>query len=338
MLSPSQRGHAVLLGSTRVKVTLVAAVFLHFSASCSGRPGAKVHQLGTGRNGLLVSVFFTDARTGFAVGGDREEGSDAILIRTRDGGATWESCPTGLRTRLYAVHFPTRRTGYAVGLHGALLKTEDGGERWARMDTGLDTWLASVFFTSDSTGLVVGGGESGGVIVRTRDGGRTWRSRVEDVPRRCRSASYRDICFVDRNRGYVVGERGVILRTLDGGDSWESCRSGADVWLRAVHFLDAQNGFVAGSAGVLLATSDGGASWRHLELGSEDKLNDVVFLDKTIGYVATMGGRLRRTADGGATWRTVHETSGALTALSLAKPRVGYAVGDHGTVVEFRER
>lgn len=320
-----------------VGVTLLTAAFLcWFPAACSGPTVAEVHRLEAAGKGLLVSVFFTDARTGYAVGGDRED-SDAILIRTRDGGATWESCPTGLRSRLYAVHFPTHRTGYAVGLRGAALKTEDGGDRWTRMDPGKDAWLASVFFTSKSTGFVVGGDESGGVILRTRDGGRSWRSLLGGVPPACRSVSLRDVFFVDRKRGYAVGGRGAILRTRDGGDSWEACPSGVDVWLRAVHFLDAQHGFVAGSAGVLLATSDGGAAWRRLDPPGADKLNDVLFLDREIGYVATMGGRLHRTADGGATWQTVYESRRALTSLGLAGPRAGCVVGDDGTVLEFRD-
>jgi len=322
---PAQRSYRF-----RILPLLLAGI-----ASCAA-PGVEVLSRRAGTSELLVSVWFVDARTGFAVGGDRED-SAAALVRTRDGGATWEAYVTGVRARLYAVHFPTPRVGYAVGLHGALLRTADGGERWSRIDAGSDGWLAGVFFTSAEVGHVVGGGDTRGLLLRTRDGGATWRSRMDAVPEACRSAALRDVFFVDDARGYVVGERGVILRTRDGGDSWELCASGVDAWLRAVCFLDARRGFVAGAGGVLLATADGGDSWRRLDVGTADKLNDLLFVDASVGYVVTMEGRLFRTADGGATWIRVHEEHGALTALNRASDGVTYAVGDDGVLLEIRE-
>ncbi|MHC4494101.1 MAG: WD40/YVTN/BNR-like repeat-containing protein, partial [Planctomycetota bacterium] len=269
------RGRARVEGAVRW-----IALGLAFAA-CSGMHGAAWRRLESGRDELLVSVFFTDTRTGFAVGGDREEGTAAILIRTSDGGASWQTCPTGLRTRLYGIHFPTHQTGYAVGLRGSLLKTVDGGKRWTRLATGTDAWLAAVFFTSKDTGFVVGGGADTGVLLRTDSGGRSWRSCLGVVPETCRSTSFRDVSFVDRETGYVVGERGVILKTVDGGDSWTACESGADVWLRALHLVDAQRAYVAGSAGVLLRTENAGASWERVRLDRSEKLNDVRFVDRT---------------------------------------------------------
>ena len=67
-------------------------------------------RLDSGTRGLLVAIHFLDGRTGFAVGANGEK-DDAILQRTNDGGRTWSSYETGLKARLYDVHFPTRQIG-----------------------------------------------------------------------------------------------------------------------------------------------------------------------------------------------------------------------------------
>ena len=84
-------------------------------------------------------------------------------------------------------------------------------------------------------------------------------------------ASLADVCFVDAQTGWAVGDRGVIWHTADGGQTWTLQNSGVTCRLESVQFVDAQNGWVAGgvyqpythtSVGVLLRTRDGGRTWQ----------------------------------------------------------------------------
>jgi photosystem II stability/assembly factor-like uncharacterized protein len=72
-----------------------------------------------------------------------------------------------------------------------------------------DLTLLSVSFSDANTGTVVG---DGGVILRTTDGGATWRLQPSGT-----SNSLLGVYFTDATTGTVVGETGTILRTRTGG-------------------------------------------------------------------------------------------------------------------------
>ncbi|HYW79009.1 MAG TPA: YCF48-related protein, partial [Thermoguttaceae bacterium] len=80
-----------------------------------------------------------------------------------------------------------------------------------------------------------------------------------------------DVCFVDLQCGWAVGDRGTIWHTDDGGRRWQLQPSGVACRLESVCFIDRQNGWAAGgfshpythtSTGVLLSTNDGGQHWQ----------------------------------------------------------------------------
>jgi len=99
----------------------------------------------------------------------------------------------------------------------------------------------------------------------------TWGSDAQRA-----DAALADVCFVDRQRGWAVGDRGAIWHTRDGGRTWMPQRSGVSCRLESVCFVSAQVGWAAGGfshpythtgSGVLLFTDDGGDHWnRHMKL------------------------------------------------------------------------
>src|SRR5690242_13508930 len=56
-----------------------------------------------------------------------------------------------------------------------------------------------------------------GTILRTGDGGVTWRLQSAGT-----TADLHGVCFTDPQTGTVVGSGGAILRTNDGGLTWSS--------------------------------------------------------------------------------------------------------------------
>ena len=97
-----------------------------------------------------------------------------------------------------------------------------------------------------------------------------------------KSASIRDLIFVNPDTGFLVGDECLLCKTIDGGVTWVTLETGTRTWLRSISFVDVDVGYVAGAQGLLLATRDGGATWEHRPHPG-GKLNGVAFLDAEVG-------------------------------------------------------
>jgi len=118
-------------------------------------------------------------------------------------------------------------------------------------------------------------------------------------------ASLADVCFVDRQRGWAVGDRGAIWHTEDGGKHWELQPSGATCRLESAAFLNPPVGGAAGGfsypyrpigcpsamfpAGVFTSETSG-RSWDPVV--GERPLGPLVgdFLDGRLGALGGCGG------------------------------------------------
>jgi photosystem II stability/assembly factor-like uncharacterized protein len=125
-------------------------------------------------------VAFADAETGWT-------GSDGKFEATTDGGATWEELvlPEGAG-EVVAISLRTPEDGYLLDTDSGLHVTQDGGKTWSLMGTlkredgsdvtGLLPAQAQVRFLDADHGMaVVDLGKSGMTVLRTRDGGQTWK-------------------------------------------------------------------------------------------------------------------------------------------------------------------
>ncbi|MCD4734481.1 MAG: hypothetical protein K8R53_00425, partial [Bacteroidales bacterium] len=70
-----------------------------------------------------------------------------------------------------------------------------------------------------------------------------------------------DICFVNADIGWAVGDGGIILHTTDGGNTWVEQSSGLSSSLKRICFTDPDNGWTLGDEGGLLHTVNGGITW-----------------------------------------------------------------------------
>jgi photosystem II stability/assembly factor-like uncharacterized protein len=151
----------------------------------------------------LLSVFFTDANTGYAVG------DLGTILKTTNGGTNWSEKASGTTVWLTSVYFPNATTGFVVGEGGTILRTTDGGNFWTPISSGTLTYFGSVFFADVNTGYAVG---YDGKILKTVDGGINW-----NFLRSVAETGLSSIYFPDPNTGYAVGSMGTILKTDNGG-------------------------------------------------------------------------------------------------------------------------
>ncbi len=132
-------------------------------------------------------------------------------------------------------------------------------------------------------------------------------------------ARLNDVCFVDAEHGWAVGDRGVIWHTDDGGRQWQPQASGVRCALSAVCFCDDQLGWAAGgfvhpfthtSTGVLLVTRDGGKTWTPVPKLLLSAVKRLRFFDPQHGWAISCSSAMYPsgvfvTDDGGRQWRPV---------------------------------
>jgi photosystem II stability/assembly factor-like uncharacterized protein len=283
--------------------------------------------------GELFHVFLLDGATGFLSDYDN-------LIRTDDGGATWQ-------TRAFPPEFAVAdfwvfniNRIVAVGgivdwdtgnMTAAIYLTTDGGLTWSNQYVGAYlSDLRSVSFSDAMNGTATG---NPGTVVRTTDSGLTWSA--QPVPTQ---QILEAVVQIDSARAIAVGYGGRIIRTSDGGSSWTISVSNTD---RALHGV-ASNGAVSltvGENGIILRSTDDGASWDQISRSfTYNGIYGVYFLDSLHGTVVGDAGSIFRTEDGGVSWTS--QTSGITSRLRgvyFTDSDHGHAVGDDGYILRTND-
>jgi hypothetical protein len=164
-------------------------------------------------SGAIAGLQFVSATQGWAVGAGG-------VLATADGGAHWRSQLSGSR-HVTSVDFVNAADGWVVGA-AALLVTTDGGARWTALPEPCPV-IRTVHFLSPAAGYAVAGGSNvsgsapeipatGGTLLSTTDGGRSWHPA--SAPANVQSA-----CFSDARDGWL-GAGGLLYRTANGGRTW----------------------------------------------------------------------------------------------------------------------
>lgn len=201
---------------------------------------------------------------------------------------------------------------------------------------------------------VVWASGSQGTVLRTLDGGATWRA--DTVPGAA-ALDFRDIKAFDANTAYVLsagpGPLSRIYKTVDGGAHWALQFTNTDSagFYDAMGFWDRNHGIAmsdpVGGRFVIVTTSDGGKRWKKspsasmpLALAGEGAFaasgTSLVAVGERDALFATGGAkvsRVFRSRDRGRSWSVVEtpvaagSASRGIFSLAFADTKVGYAIG-----------
>lgn len=306
----------------------------------------------------LTDVFFVTGDVGWVAG------KHGTILRTTDGGATWEAQlggdPEAKAMRVRVLHFVDERRGWAIQGEGVdaykTLYTSDG-ETWEEIGTA-PHGAAHMVFTSPQTGFLAGNPSmsvsGANIMYRTRDGGRSWEPVWTCEAKVAMGGLTQNLsCVIGQIRfptpevGYAVANRGctgcgsppLIAKTTDGGSTW-TIMVGPGVLekdeVSGLFFLDEQTGFARLSSKKLHMTTDGGETWRGIVASPGEEIQ---FADPSVGWAVDPGYselKLSYTTDGGQKW-TNREIRLPTTTRAFSFPRRdrGYVVGDHGMVFRY---
>ncbi len=284
---------------------------------------------------VFWKTIFWDTDTAWVIGG--QQYAKNTLLRSTDGGNTWQPIPVDANKALFDMKWIDHQRGFISSYDCKVLRTLDAGNTWQLYQGGTTDrpWQAfrGIDFANDTLGIIVGGaGNSSGVAFRTTNGGDTWQ-QMQGFDN-----ELRDVQFVDQQTAFACGY-GIVLKTTNGGLSWFPLDIDGDFFV-ALHFINPTTGWLVGNQGSIIKTTDGGYSWQRLRNGNsvfKPRLHftDVHFTDTQNGYV--LGNKLLwLTADGGNTFIQHQLSCDMPNSIAFKNENEALVVGTDGCVYKIQ--
>lgn len=305
--------------------------------------GGKTWQVISPNGSTLQFLQFANANVGFAV-----ENNERALLRSRNGGVSWERLPlpnslaNGV-SRLKALsQTHLRLSAYDESVY----VSKDGGDSWQQEAAGRQPYfnITGLWFFDNREGIATG---SDGSIARTTDGGQTW-VKTAGIDS---STNWGRPQFMADGTGWVLATYSNIYRSTDKGKTWMApvAQNGSSIYgVADFHFIDANHGWLVKSyptgegsqLASILRSTDGGLSWVPVEgTGNYQGLNSIRFADASNGIAVGSNGLVLVTTDGGKKWSPRTITSGpALNRVTFIDGNVAVAVGAGGVIMRSADR
>jgi len=208
--------------------------------------------------------------------------------------------------------------------------------------------LYGVSFANTYTGTVVG---DYGIILHTKDGGKTWvrQNVINTIQTFTISSRLLDVSFFNEDIGMAIGWDGTIIYTINGGEKWNVASSGKNIAFYSAQMLTSTIGFSAGVNTIfqpmIFRTND---CWQTYDViifypehgGSnyEADLTDIYFIDTLRGFTTARifngEGAICRSNDSGYNWDTIYWSNYCLNEITFPSENIGYAIGDYGQIIK----
>lgn len=240
----------------------------------------------------LLAVQFPAPALGWAAG------HDGVVLRSRDGGVSWQRVLDGRRLGAMMVSYYEKK---AAAGDSASAKALQDAKRMAA--DGPTRPFFAIHFRDEREGWLVG---QFNLVLHTTDGGATWEPWLDrtDNP----DAYSLHAIHAVGNEIFIVGELGLVLR-LDAAagrfarvrtpypGSWFGFAARGDVIV------------AVGLRGSAWRSSDGGANWKALHSGTSAAINSAIFLADGRLVLATHLGELLVSDDLGERFTALPRTA-----------------------------
>lgn len=323
------------------RALLLAGGLLATQGAGAASPSVEVLVDGIPHQALFAIDF--DGDHGLAVGAAGQ------ILRSRDGGETWQAEDPGEPIALLGVAIQGERS-IAVGQMGRIY-IHGGQGAWQAVESPTTERLFNVDLNADGVALAVG---AFGALLRSTDFGATWTSAApewegmfEDPLGRLGffEPSLYGVHLADDGTAVVGGELSLLLRSTDGGQRWQvenagtSREDGVDPSIFDLALRADGIGYAVGQEGLLLQTRNHGEDWQRLDVPSTANLLGVSTVADGRLIVAGMRDMLQ-SEDEGRRWQRIEGADIATGWYSGVyhhlRRDTAYSVGNAGRILQLQ--
>ena len=330
----------VTFGENNIMKNLLVIAIVFLSTSTLEAQVWKPVNSGTQLN--LNSVSFGSDLVGY-IGAD-----DSTLLKTIDGGLTWNIQPTqgmqfsAVLSDITQVDFMDENIGFAmVGdaqFYGYMFKTVDGGLNWTPEQVMMCSPYFSYNFDADNS-YVVGASCFGGKTIDKKVNG-VWQTNTRYLSW---GVEYlRTMTFYDTLYGITAGDSGQVHRTFDGGASWDTVSTFTNEIIWDLQFVNDSTiyGVVDSLQNTLMISTDSGSTWQeHISSLTFffPKLKSIAPLKNenivTVGASSQLHfGVILWGNNDGTIWN-VESVSQRLNSVTAVNDSIAFTVGDSGLIL-----
>ena len=338
----------------RIALLAVAAVVAgtSLSVAAAARPGFAWHETPTGSTASLRGISAVSTRVAWS------SGSQGTVLRTVDGGATWQNVAPPGTSSLQFRDIEAFDADHAVilsignGTDSRIYVTADGGQNWTLgfMNDNPDAFYDCMAFFDRTHGLALSDPVDGYFrLIATSDGGYSWHVVDADMP----PALDGEFAFAASGQCLVAGwhdrawfatggaSEARVFRSVDGGNAWQVSTtpmlSGPSAGIFALAFRDPRHGLAVGgdfavpdqAPDSLALTSDGGVTWQLSPDAPNEYRSGAAWMTGQIAIVVGPTGS-DVTLDGGLTWQRFDD--GSFHTVDCAHAWACWASGANGRV------
>lgn len=285
-------------------------------------------------------------------------GTKGTILRTVDGGATWQNAAPGGVAELdfRDIEAFSDRVAFALssgeGRASRLFKTTDGGASWFMLRANQDPkgfWDAIAMW-DETHGLLVGDPIDGRFVVLTTKDGDTWTAmegpKAEKGEAVFAASGTALVARGTREAWFVTGGIGGsrVFHTDDGGKSWDVVRTpikpaGESLGLFSLAFAG-MNGVAVGGDYTKPAQAEHniitteGRGWSEPAGAPKGYRSAVLYAAGRMTWIAAGPSGSDVSEDNGRSWRAIDE--GSFHTLSVASDGSVWAAGEKGRIARLK--
>jgi photosystem II stability/assembly factor-like uncharacterized protein len=287
-------------------------------------------------------------------------GSGGTVLRTSDGGATWQrlTIPGAEQLDFRDIDAVSAEAAYVLSIgpgdNSRIYKTTDAGRRWTLQFTNTDpkAFFDAMAFWDANRGIAFSDAVDGQlVILRTVNGGASWtRVPAAGLPpaldnEGAFAASGTNVAVIGQAHVWIGTSVSRVLRSTDGGLTWSAAATplatGSSSGIFSIAFRDTDHGVAVGgdyrkedqAVDNAAITSDGGRTWTAVK-GLSGFRSVVTYLpgssSTTLLAVGPQGADL--SMDDGRTWAPLPGATGMHTFAVARRGGAGWGAGERGRI------